>query len=115
MWMTVWKKPAPKIGQIVIKDGTKSSDFILLAHPAPLHNWSMLVVPRKHLESISDVDARQFSAMLQASIRALRRQFGVEPAFNIVVRAGNAIGHYARRDCAAHGREHSRGLGNRRP
>jgi len=53
----------------------------------------MLIVPRDHVENISEVNASQFSAMIQAAIRALRGQFGVEPAFNIVVRSGGAIGH----------------------
>ncbi len=71
----------------------EDSEVVVLAHPAPLHNWSLLVLPRAHVEDIGDINAAHFASALQAAIRGLRGQFGGEPAFNVVLRVGPAVGH----------------------
>jgi galactose-1-phosphate uridylyltransferase len=71
----------------------KGNTVVILAHPSPKRNWSLLIVPRTHTANLHSIDSAEFADALQRCIRAYKRLNNMEPAHNIVVRAGDAVGH----------------------
>ena len=65
----------------------------LLPDPAPIHNWSMLVLPRRYSNLLASVDACALGAAIQAAVKAWRGVFSVEPALNVLIRSGEDVGH----------------------
>ena len=61
---------------------------------APLH---VLVVPRKHVATLSDLDDEQLGGRLLQAVRKVARQGGVGDNFRVVVNngasAGQSVGH----------------------
>jgi len=69
------------------------SEVVVLVHPAPELDRSLLAVPGLHASALGAIDATAFALALQAGVQAWVVLFGVEPGFNICVLAGEAIGH----------------------
>jgi galactose-1-phosphate uridylyltransferase len=65
----------------------------LVADPAPIHNWSLLVLPRRHGSLLASVDPVAFGAAIQTAVKAWRGIFTVEPALNVLIRSGEDVGH----------------------
>ncbi len=73
---------------------TDPSDSVsVYADPAPVQNWTLLVVPRKHSGALAGLDPAPIGAAIQTAVLAWRGIFGVEPAFNLLVRGGEDVGH----------------------
>jgi galactose-1-phosphate uridylyltransferase len=70
-----------------------SSAVHLIADPAPKHDWSLLVVPTECDARLASVNAQAFADVFQRGVRAWRGLFGVEPAFNLIIGCGDAVGH----------------------
>ena len=71
----------------------QTKSFVVMANPAPMHSWALLVLPVDHVTALEAVDEVDFARALRGSIRAYHRLFTHEPAFNIVVRCGADVGH----------------------
>jgi len=67
--------------------------LVVLAHPVPRRTWSLLVVPKTHTADLHSIEASEFADVLLRCVRAYQRLHHREPAYNIVVRAGDAVGH----------------------
>jgi hypothetical protein len=70
-----------------------SGSIALYADPAPTRNWSQILVPVTHCATLGGVDAVAFGTGIQAAVKAWRGVLGVEPALNVLVRAGEEVGH----------------------
>jgi galactose-1-phosphate uridylyltransferase len=66
---------------------------VAFAHPAPKHSWGLLVVPKGHPVHLNEINCLEFAEVLQRCIRALKQLNNIEPAHNIVIRCGDAVGH----------------------
>jgi len=66
---------------------------VVLAHPAPKRSWSLLVAPRSHQVRLQELDAGELADALQRSVRAYKSLNSIEPAHNILLRCGDAVGH----------------------
>src|SRR5262249_47182330 len=71
----------------------RSSSVYLLADPAPKHNWSLLIIPAQCDQRFSAVNPEAFADLFQRAVRAWRGLFAVEPAFNLHILCGEAVGH----------------------
>ncbi|HEY1754329.1 MAG TPA: hypothetical protein VGG72_02960 [Bryobacteraceae bacterium] len=90
-------------GKCAICQGARDEDLLiwtdpsgtvdLIADPAPIHNWSMLALPRVHSELLGSVDAFALGKAIQTAVKAWRGVFAVEPALNVLIRAGADVGH----------------------
>lgn len=64
----------------------------LFADTAPIHNWSILVLPRRS-NLLASVDAYALGAEIQAAVKAWRGVFSVDPSLNVLIRSGEDVGH----------------------
>src|SRR2546427_113040 len=71
----------------------QTESFLVAAHPSPKQSWGLVVVPKGHVAELGAVDAFDLFRTLQGTLRCYARLVKQEPAFNIVVRTGEAGGH----------------------
>jgi galactose-1-phosphate uridylyltransferase len=71
----------------------EGTSFVVLAHPAPARNWSLLILPKSHQSDITTIDRREFALLLQYCIRGYKSLLTIEPAYNVAIRCGEAVGH----------------------
>ena len=64
----------------------------MLAHPAPEHNYTMLIVPRRPLERLAEADAKEVGSALATAIKRLVGHLGRDTSYNILAR-GLGAGH----------------------
>jgi len=72
----------------------KSSNAFIIMNRYPYNTGHLMVVPKRHLPSLEDLNPRELlevGILVQASLRALRRAFNPQ-GFNIGVNIGRAAG-----------------------
>jgi galactose-1-phosphate uridylyltransferase len=65
----------------------------VFADPAPLHSWSLLVVPSFCAPDLATANIGLLADAIQRGVRAWRGMLRVEPAWNLRLWAGPEVGH----------------------
>ena len=73
----------------------KNETFRLMAHPAPARIYTLFAAPKAcGVSRLQEIDQHDLAELLIKATSAWRKQFdGVMPAFNILIRTGDVVGH----------------------
>ena len=67
-------------------------ELALFAHPAPEHNYTLAIVPRRPVERLAEVNPLEIATVLHVALLRLVALLGPDSAYNIVCR-GLGAGH----------------------